>query len=234
MEYQPKLAPGELAVGASVLAGLSPTERQQLARVLQPRRFQPRELVLDPESPAPRQVTLILRGRVRLFQRGADGREFTLDFAARGALLGLAALFGLSDETLAEAETVTLVGTADAAALRPLLNGSPSLRRAVLEQLGGRLLAAETRLHGLLSANAGGRLWEALARRGRARGRPLAEGGVFLDDPPTHLELAREIGCRRETVTRLLAAAERQGLIRRDGHCLTIPSLEQLGRGASS
>ena len=228
----PSAAPFERPAGADLLVGLPRAERQLLASMLRPRRYCPGELVHAPElCPRPR-ATLILRGEVRLFQRGADGREFTLEFAGRGVLLGIEALFGLSDETLAGAATATLVGTAEPAALTAALGESAPLRRAVLEQLGRRLLATERRLHRLLWSDAGSRLSEALARSGRTRGRCLADGGVALDDPPTHLELAREIGCRRETVTRLLAAAERHGLIRRDGRHLTIPSLENLGGSA--
>ena len=67
------------------------------------------------------------------------------------------------------------------------------------------------------------RLGRELVRRASPAG-----GGATIDRLPPHAELAAFIGTHREAVTKELAALAREGLVRKEGRSVSIPSVEML------
>jgi CRP/FNR family transcriptional regulator len=179
-------------------------------------------LIVGPDTPR-EQIYLVMRGSVRLFHRGPDGRELTVDLLGRGRLFGLSALFGLVGEgLLAEAATDALICLADTATFLSLLARWPRVKLLLAQHLGTRLLHLERQLARLTAADARTRLASVLWHLAREVGETLPGGERQIARPPTHADLARQIGSSRETVTRLLAALEADGHLRRAGRGLIL------------
>lgn len=195
------------------------------------RTYRPGELLVGLE-PADEHVFLLLDGTVRLFQRGAHGREVTVDLVGPGWLLGITRLFGTREELLAEAVSPVRVAVARREALQRVLARRPELKLGLVLALARRLIAVEQRLEQWAAADAHDRL---LATLRRLAGE--VEADPARDDQPRsvtvrHADLARQIGTARETVTRLLRRLEEEGHIRRERHRITLLNAPRLALSA--
>ena len=155
---------------------------------------------------------LILAGAVKIARTGRDGRDVTV------AVLGASNFFG--EMSLLDGQP----RSASATAVQPtrlLLLDREHFQRYVLTQarimakllreLSKRLRAADQTIENLALGSVRDRLTHLLGHLGR-RGSATAGPGL-IDRSPTHQELAEMVGSSRETVTRTLAAMEKDGLI---------------------
>jgi CRP-like cAMP-binding protein len=161
-------------------------------------------------------VSLVLSGVVRLFSRGADGRQITLEFVGPGCVLGTPDLFRHpNDGVQAQAVTHVTAGIASSEAVRAVMQRHPRLMNSIMAQLGKRVVEIEQQLECFTSAGVNWRLLNMLTRIGELCGEPVP-GGHRVRTRLTHAALACQIGARRETVTRALHALEDSGLVRRE------------------
>jgi CRP-like cAMP-binding protein len=100
--------------------------------------------------------------------------------------------------------------------------------RNLLAQLSARLARHEQRLGLAASADARTRLAATLYRLASAVGEQLPDGTRRLPPALTHSALAQQIGSRRETVCRLLAGFDAEGLIRREAGGVLVIDLPTL------
>jgi CRP/FNR family transcriptional regulator len=160
-------------------------------------------------------VYLIERGVIKLIRSEANGRELIAAFRGPGWLVGAAGVIleGPAELT-AQCACESDLRPLGAEAFRRVHASDPTvaawvqrmLAREVREQskrAGQFLLRPAQRLELLLAA---------LARYAHSGSGPKAGRIQF---PIRHQELADAIGVRRETATRLLAAAERKNVIER-------------------
>jgi CRP/FNR family cyclic AMP-dependent transcriptional regulator len=209
-----------------LFADVPAEEVDRLAAILGTGRYRAGEPIMGPESPA-EAVYIVLEGTVRLFHRAPDGRELTIALLERGRLFGLPALLGTEVDAgglRAEAATDATICRANEEDFQQLLDRQPDLMIRLAQLLAARLLDVEQRVGRLVGGDARARLGAALADLARRSGVSLPEpaGALRIGRSPTHLELAREIGASRETVTRALAALEADGLVRREGRSLVV------------
>ena len=138
---------------------------------------------------------------------------------------------GRRNEIVAADATVCLANGED---FQQLMVRHPDVMVRLTRLLVTRLLDVERRLERLASGDVRARLGAVLADLASRAGVPLSEpgGALRIDKSPTHLELAREIGASRETVTRALAALEADGLVHREGRRLVVPDPARLSDGA--
>jgi len=212
--------------------GLTPAEAERLAATLGSQRYRAGRPIVDAGS-APEAVHVVLEGSVRLFYRVPGGRETTVATLARGRVFGLAVVPDAPDRGAGPwvmAATDAVVGVASGRDLRQLVDRHPDVVARLIQLLVARLVACEQRLDRLAAGDVRARLASLLAEVVRRAGGAAqgADGTTGIDRPPTHVELAREIGASRETVTRALSAMEAEGLLRREGRRLVIPDPERL------
>lgn len=170
-------------------------------------------------------VMWMLEGNVRVYRRAANGREATLYHVPPGdlCLLSLYSLF--HDGThAAEARTETRVSgvVVPARAMLALVDRNPAIRRLLLKTLTGRL----QELVELVSASVFSPLELRLAcllgqRFGQSQCATIRM---------THQDLANELGCTREVVSRLLKEFEHMGCIQLRRGQIELLSQEALSR----
>lgn len=164
---------------------------------------------------------LILVGSVKITRTGRDGRDVTVAVLHEGNFFGEMSL--LDDQPRSASATATQ-------ATRLLVLDREHFQRYVLTQarimakllreLSKRLRAADQTIENLALASVRDRLCLLLGHLGRRS--PLKKGAGVIERAPTHQELAELVGASRETVTRTLAALEKEGLITVDRKRITL------------
>ncbi len=186
---------------------------RHLAENSRQRRFREGEIVCyqgDPGSTC----HIIVRGRVRIFLVGQDGRELSVRIMGPGEIFGEMSLLeerprSANVETLEETETLELRHDA----LLHCLRKSPALALSLLRALSARLRFSTAEAEELASLTVVERLIRQLWKLAQWSGMPVA-GGVRIMVPMTQQELATMIGTSRESVNRALVRLRRQGKVR--------------------
>lgn len=186
-----------------VFARLPQNLALRIASEAEYRRVPAGKVVFDEHAPC-RGLPLILGGSLRVYQRGANGREIEL-YRVKGGescLLSVSCLLGKTSYTAtALAEEPLAMVLLPPATFFVLLDESPQFRHCMFAEFGGRLGA----LMQVVEAVVFQRLDQRLAAR------LLSRGGEQLR--LTHQTLADELGSVREIVTRLLSTFEDRGWI---------------------
>jgi CRP/FNR family transcriptional regulator, cyclic AMP receptor protein len=176
-------------------------------------------------------VHVVREGLVRLFVTGPQGREVTIDVVAAGQCFGLAPLAGSPGQAVcAQAASDARVCSIDQRDLPRLLDRHPGAALEIARQLAARLLRVERCLRRVESPNARSRLAALLHDLARDIGEAEPDGARRLPAGWTHEALARQIGYRRETVSRALRALAVEGYIRQQGRRLAIAQPERLAK----
>ena len=187
-----------------IFAHLPPALIRRVAAEAEYRGIPAGKVVFDGHAPC-RGLPLILEGSLRVFQRGANGREVELYRVKSGesCLLSIACLLGTINYTAtAVAEGPLVLVLLPPATFWVLLDESPEFRHYLFAEFGGRVGA----LLQVVEAVVFQRLDQRLAARLLARG----DEQLRL----THQALADELGSVREIISRLLSSFEDRGWIR--------------------
>ncbi|MBU6420544.1 MAG: Crp/Fnr family transcriptional regulator [Gammaproteobacteria bacterium] len=182
------------------------------------------KVVFDEHAPC-RGLPLILDGSLRVFQRGANGREVELYRVKRGesCLLSASCLLGkISYTATALAEQPLVMVLLPPATFLALLDESPEFRHYVFGEFGERLGT----LMQVVEAVVFQRLDQRLAARLLARGEDALQ--------VTHQALADELGSVREIVSRLLRSFEGRHWIELGRERIVIRDRAALARLAGS
>jgi CRP-like cAMP-binding protein len=176
-------------------------------------------------------VHVVREGLVRLFVTGPQGREVTIDVVEPGQCFGLAPLASSPGRAVrAQAASDARVCSIDQRDLPRLLDRHPGAALEIARQLAARLLRVERCLRRVESPNARTRLAALLHDLAREIGEADPDGGRRLPAGWTHHALARQIGYRRETVSRALRALAVEGYLRQQGRRLAIVHPERLAK----
>lgn len=201
------------------LLRLSAGGRERLVQGSLPARVAPS--VLLQEGDACGSVTLLAEGLVRVSKRRPSGRAITLYTVQPGELCVLEVLAVLTRrpfraEAAVEAPVTGL--SVPGALFRGLVNDEPWLRDALFETFEARLAAALELVGDVALGTLESRLSTLLLRRAQGG------SGVYV----THEQLADELACAREAVSRILEHWEHAGHVQlRRGH-IHITSAEAL------
>jgi CRP/FNR family transcriptional regulator, cyclic AMP receptor protein len=160
---------------------------------------------------------IILRGKVRVFVIGEDGRELCVRLLGPGEIIGEMALFekaprSASVVTLEPTETVEIGRDALLHAIRH----SPSIAVHLLRALSARLRHTNEDAEWLASLPVVERLYLQLQRLAEWSGTPTADG-IRITPPMTQQELAALVGTSRESVNRALMRLRQQDKVRLEG-----------------
>lgn len=203
-------------------------------------RFAARERVLM-EGSSPDKVYVLCRGTLKLTTSSTDGRLLILRIVGPGDVLGLAAAlkrsrYEATAETLEACEVKAIPRTQFLLFMEEFQAVSRNSVMAVAQEYQSAVVSAR-RL--ALSATAGAKLAGVLAEWGG-----LVLAGEHCDEHPpvnhvrfrmplTQEELGHMAGISRETVTRLLSAFRRDGLLRIEDDCMVLPDIRRLQEQAA-
>lgn len=161
-------------------------------------------------------VFFVLDGKVRAYRTSSDGREQTLANLQAGSIFNLPSVFADHEHAPATAVAVSPVRLlmVDGADFRRIASSSPPIALAVMRDLSNKLHHFTGLTHDLSLRTVRTRLARFLL--------------LQLDAPSgknhrwTHEEIAAQIGCVREVVSRTLRAFARDGLIQIKRQHITI------------
>lgn len=162
-------------------------------------------------------IYIIVRGQVLLSRRGQDGVMQPLYVLGAGDLFGEGSLRP-DHRWLVSARTLTdvVAHVLSATQFPQLAQYYPQLTTQILSLLAARLERAHRRLDLVTTDSARARVFGLLSVMAEYHGEEQG-GQVWVPMRLTQAEFGQMLGLARETVARLMAALESEGLIRRQG-----------------
>ncbi|WP_018684182.1 Crp/Fnr family transcriptional regulator [Actinokineospora enzanensis] len=203
--------PSEL-VAESLMAYLAEEDREHVVGLGLPRTYAAGEVLLRQGDPTDH-VLVLLRGWTRVLSHRPDGQTVLLAFRGPGDVLGdLAALHGwmrtASVESLEEVRAVVLRATEFSA----LLLDRPAVALAMIKQLAGRLMEAETARADSATMDVTRRVAAFLLWLSQTHGVPT-DTGVALRVPFTQQDTANRVGASLRAVARAFAVLRDRGIV---------------------
>ena len=189
--------------------------------------YRPRQVIFGEGMPAAA-LYLVCHGAVKLYHSDRFGRDYILEIAAPGSLLGELSLD--EDDTMsvsAEAQTEVQVLYLPRNRLAAFVERHPETAVRLLAALSRELAGARHKIRDLAFKSAESRLAGLLLQLAGARGGVPARR---LQLPYTRRALAEMIGVSTETAIRLLATLKRKGTIATEGREVVIADAAQLAR----
>jgi len=200
----------------ALFASLSESEMQALALRAVERRFAPDEMLFWEGEPCAG-IFLIVEGSVKIFKTSPGGREMMLALEAAPSTVAELPLFdgGAYPASVRAVEPVVslFINKGD---FQQVCRQYPDVALKILAVVGRRL----RHLVGVVESLTFGSVTQRLARLLLDASRQA--GADAFDFPITHQELASRLGTVREVVSRNLARFRAEGLIRMQGHHLSI------------
>lgn len=187
----------------------------QISNISRHRRFRRGETVFSPNEHAG--LLILARGRVKVYQLSASGKEQLLRVLEPGDFIGEDTLFGQGTaETFGEALTEIEACTISRTEFMELLKAYPAISLKLLEAYSHRLSEAERLLTRTATESVSARLELYLMDLAKVAG----SNTVTL--PLTMKELAAFLGTTPETVSRRLRQLEEAGSIARSNKQIRI------------
>jgi len=200
--------------------GLSPEEREQIARYCPDRSFQKGSTIFSPGD-APEALYVLSSGLIKLSHVSEDGQESILRVFGPGDVFGELLLTVRARPFLATALTACTVTVVPGKTFLQLLSTIPKIGFNFIGVL-SRHLAEMALDRGQASHKwSFDRLVLTLLKLSKAHGEEK-EGRTSIVLPLTHQILADMIGTSRETVSRHLARLQREGIVTQRGRTLLI------------
>lgn len=186
------------------------------------------EFVIRPgESPSG--IFYIAHGLVKAYDITKYGEENLLIIRKKGEILGLTWAITGEDRSIIYATLApTELFQISRAQFRQFLRDTPTAALPLVDMLVGMYRLHSERIINLEYRSVRERLISFLLTTGRRFGKQTT-GGILLDVPLRHQDIASSISATRETASRELAVLERQGLIMRDKQSMiTIRDVQKL------
>lgn len=209
--------------------GISPSEMQEMEKITRMEEVKKRQPFYLPGDPSSN-VYLLKRGRVKLANTAASGKEVTFDILEPGEVFGeLEVLEGLPRETAAEALDDAMICVIRREDFDRYLTMHPNITVKLTKLIGLRLRRIQSRIEDLVFRDVPARLAHLLLELGKSDGAQEPRG-IRIKAKLTHQEMANLIGCSRETVSATLGQFRDEGLLQLDGRTMTILDSKGLSR----
>jgi CRP-like cAMP-binding protein len=214
-----------LIAGMPLFAGLSKTQCEALARICVRRSCRKGERLFS-EGDEGTGFYMVVTGRVKIFKVSIDGKEQILHLFGPGESFGEVSVFtgqGFPADAVTSVQTVLLFFPR--LAFSALIQKDPTLALNMLAQMSGRLRHFAGLIEDLSLKEVPGRLAKYLLFLSVKNG----DGDLALD--VSKGQLASLLGTIPETLSRILARMNRQGVIRLQGSKIQIidrSNLEQI------
>jgi CRP/FNR family cyclic AMP-dependent transcriptional regulator len=152
---------------------------------------------------------IIISGRLRAFSADNRGREVTLGTYGPGDYVGEMALDGGPRSASVKALEATVCAVVTAEMVRMHIAAYPEFAHELISRLIRRARLATASLRSVALIDTYGRLANLL--NGLAK--PQPDGTYILFERITHLDIANQIACSREMVSRLMKDLEKSGYL---------------------
>jgi CRP/FNR family cyclic AMP-dependent transcriptional regulator len=168
--------------------------------------------ILMEEGDAGGALYFIASGCLRAYSATANGQEFTFGYYGPGEYLGEMSLDGEPRSASVMVDSAAVCRIVPRATLEACIAQDPQVTFQLLGKVVRMVRALSVRARDLALNDAYGRLAQLL----RSQALPQADGSAWLPQPLTQMELARQVGCSRTMVTRLLGDLTGGGYLRLD------------------
>lgn len=174
-------------------------------------------------------VYCISGGSVGVRKLDEQGNSVLLHLAYPGDTLGYRS-FLLSGEhkTSAEALGPTVICHMDSRTISAILERNPELGLQFLRRAASEIDQAHTALMNSLTLCNRARFLHLLLFLIKRHGRLVEDGARFIELPLSRRDLASMIGTRHETVSRIIARLEAEGIARFSGRRVMVPRMDAL------
>ena len=188
--------------------------------------YAPHEQIIDRQSDS-NDVYFITRGRARVVNYSASGREISFDDIGDGAVFGeMAAIDGEPRSANVVALTQTTVATLSASAFQQVLAECPPVAMSVMRRLTHIIRISVDRIMDLSTLGANNRVYAELLRL--ARETSLENNTSEITPIPIHSDIASRVSTTRETVARVFGELTKKGLVERKGNTLVVTDMDRL------
>ena len=173
---------------------------------------------------------IINEGRVKISQISEEGGEVILAILGEGEFFGeLSVIDGLS-----RSATVTALDQVELLVMRrqdflDALDKYPQISVFLLRELASRIRKSDAQINSLSLRNAKGRVATTLIRLAEDIGR-FKDGKVTIPELPLQRDLANIAGTSRETISRVIAAFEKEGHCFKKDDALVFEDFERFKR----
>jgi CRP/FNR family transcriptional regulator, cyclic AMP receptor protein len=217
----------------ALFAGLTEKELPSLASRFSKRRLQRGELLFNEGDPCAG-LFLVASGKIRIFKLSAEGRTQVLAVEGPGSSFAEVPVFDggnyPASASAVEDSEVLFISRRD---FQNFCREHPDFALKVIAVVGGRLRRLVSIIEELSFTTVRQRLIAAILRLARENAKS-APGGIRVELPMSHQELAAELGTVRELVTRNLGRLEAEGFLEVEGRTVTIKDPSGLQREQSS
>ena len=214
-----------------VFEPLSPEEIEDISWRCSSVRLQAGEILFDPEDLS--ETLFVLKsGRVRMYRRSPEGREFTLSMLEGGTVFGELALTsrgtrGAYAQCMEDSE-ISILRRAD---LEDLILQKPQVGLSLIRLIGERLSAYERRLEDLSFKEVPARLASLVLLLIESEGL-RTRTGYKIPTHYTHHQLGTMIGANREAVTRAFTQLREASALETENRLIHVRDIEALERAA--
>jgi CRP/FNR family transcriptional regulator len=206
----------------NLFEGIADSEIDACVERCGPRTFEAGQRIIDASTTPPELVLLVREGAVRLVLERARGRTETVDLLGPGQLFGVSAAFGGSPTRLhADALTRVVACVAEGKSFLIALATCPDIILNLVRQAGVRFMQFGSGYSQPPLQAADVRLAEVLRRLAMTGGEAV-RGGWRIPACISRATLARQVGCTRETIARMLSSLESSGGIVRQGRSIVV------------
>ena len=163
-------------------------------------------------------IHIILDGRVKVFASNANGREIVLAFQEAGDYLGEMTLDGgtRSASAIAVRPTTCVIVTRDQ--LQRYIGAHPEFAFELISKVIGIARRATLTLKNLALLDSYGRVARLLTSKATEKG----SAGMSIPDSLTHQDIADQVGCGREMVSRIMKELVAGNYIKTERRIITI------------
>ncbi len=212
--------------GIKLLSGLSPSEREALAKSCAWKRYAAQEQIIDRDSDT-HDIFFVVKGKVRVVNYSLSGREVTLgDVAAGGHFGELSALDGEPRSASIMALEDTVVAALPPESFIKLIAAHPEVTLFILQSLSRIVRRSTERIMDLSTLGANNRVHAELLRLALES---MSGGNQAVLKPiPVHGDIASRVSTTRETVARVMNELARSGIVKRSKDALQVLDVEAL------
>ena len=194
--------------------GLQGQVVERLARTAKHRNATRRECFFN-EGQEAKDLFVLMSGRVKISQHTADGGQFVMSLVAANEPFGvLCASGGRRYSTTAEAIEGSLAVVWPRVAIRQLFEHESQFALNALDIVSARLQELDLHFRQVVMERVDRRVARVLLRLVREAGRRIDGGGVEIDFAVSRQDIAEMTGTTMFTVSRLLVAWGRRGIVR--------------------
>lgn len=213
--------------GIQLFKGLTPAEIRAVEKACAWRDYPADEQIFDRHTES-RDIYFVVRGRVRIVNFSASGREVSFDDIDAGGYFGeLGAIDGEPRSASVVAVESTTVASLAPGPFMDLVVKHPQVATALLKRLAHIVRASTERIMDLSTLGAHNRVYAELLRLAREAAGDDSQRAA-IKPIPTHSDIASRVSTTRETVARVVGELQHSGLVRRERSALVVSDMARL------